>query len=951
MPACRLPQFFFRFMLVVVFGLLLPLRSYCQSGLSQNSGINASDTWVAFDLSLQTQAAVTGSVAFYNPQTKTTGTNYTLASTPRTYHMELGYDANGLIVMNVFPTGATANPISSDASSIGMIRFASGNITVFDQNGQPIPLILPSSTIAAFNPLSLLGSNPAPSLLTSLVVPNIQAQAQTAKAALSFSADDSQAFLTGSVQTTTTSNSTWTYVKTGTTWTAQQAVFQMSLPSKAVTRTLQFSNVSSFDNATNDAARIAKGDTTVPKPPTTTTPAVLTGTTTSSCPPATASLGGTQNIVFVHGFFSSGCTWHRMVPWLNQDFRFGTELVPSLSSLSALASQGVALEGDINAGGGSGYVLLGHSQGGLISRYAAQQYQAANPSQATVKGVLTLDTPHMGAPLAALPEGFVSAVIEGDATLLFDAFGCGSPEDDFICFVAALYFSSAGDVAQIGALTDLVPGSPFLNALNSQTENFKRAAVIGNTPRRWIEMRVADELIPPFNGCNPEDSCGERAIALDTEIFYDIVTTAFIISEIDCLFFCDYDACSLADDFLELLLVMDVVDLDYNFISAPDFTNGEDGFVPSPSQNYPSPLATQFSISGADSHSGAVKSDLSRNALEQALSQVFQVPTQGSCAFSVAPTVFATSSSAATSSFTVNTGAGCQWSAVSQNPWVSITGGSSGTSSGTVSFSVLANPVTVPRVTTIVVGNSSARTSFLVQQSALCTYALSVADVALPSGGGSDTVNVTTEAGCPWMAVPNASWLTITAGAGGTGSGSFTLTASPNAGDTDLLGTITVMTQTLSVILGNPVGTPGIGSVTITGSSRSVVINPCLKETITQSEPEPEPLPSPPNCPITIPETGTVSVTVGGQSFTASYATSTAAQIATSLANAMNYADSPVSAVVTGTSGTTITITSSVKGSRTNYTLSTSYTYNTIYFSSPAFVASASGAMLTGGTD
>jgi hypothetical protein len=159
------------------------------------------------------------------------------------------------------------------------------------------------------------------------------------------------------------------------------------------------------------------------------------------------------------------------------------------------------------------------------------------------------------------------------------------------------------------------------------------------------------------------------------------------------------------------------------------------------------------------------------------------------------------------------------------------------------------------------------------------------------------------------------------------------------------------MTQTLSVILGNPVGTPGIGSVTITGSSRSVVINPCLKETITQSEPEPEPLPSPPNCPITIPETGTVSVTVGGQSFTASYATSTAAQIATSLANAMNYADSPVSAVVTGTSGTTITITSSVKGSRTNYTLSTSYTYNTIYFSSPAFVASASGAMLTGGTD
>lgn len=46
-----------------------------------------------------------------------------------------------------------------------------------------------------------------------------------------------------------------------------------------------------------------------------------------------------------------------------------------------------------------------------------------------------------------------------------------------------------------------------------------------------------------------------------------------------------------------------------------------------------------------------------------------------------------------------------------------------------------------------------------------------------------------------------------------------------------------------------------------------------------------------------------------------------------------------------------MTITSTVNGEATNYPFSASYTYETQYFSSPAFTPSVSGPTLTGGTD
>jgi hypothetical protein len=77
-------------------------------------------------------------------------------------------------------------------------------------------------------------------------------------------------------------------------------------------------------------------------------------------------------------------------------------------------------------------------------------------------------------------------------------------------------------------------------------------------------------------------------------------------------------------------------------------------------------------------------------------------------------------------------------------------------------------------------------------------------------------------------------------------------------------------------------------------------------------------------------------------------ATATTQTLASALAGLMNYPLSPISATV---SGTVISIRSTLNGAATNYSLSTSYNYDTTDFSSPAFTAAASGTQLTGGTD
>jgi len=135
-------------------------------------------------------------------------------------------------------------------------------------------------------------------------------------------------------------------------------------------------------------------------------------------------------------------------------------------------------------------------------------------------------------------------------------------------------------------------------------------------------------------------------------------------------------------------------------------------------------------------------------------------------------------------------------------------------------------------------------------------------------------------------------------------------------------------------------GTDATGSVSIGGGEQSLYEgNPCSACLRYGCPP----------CPIYVYDSGTVGITVGGQSVSTGYGQgSSGSSLASSLASSINASSSfPVTATV---SGSVLTLTSKVPGTGSNYTISGySSTNMTSYFSSASFSVS-SGAM-TGGTN
>lgn len=125
--------------------------------------------------------------------------------------------------------------------------------------------------------------------------------------------------------------------------------------------------------------------------------------------------------------------------------------------------------------------------------------------------------------------------------------------------------------------------------------------------------------------------------------------------------------------------------------------------------------------------------------------------------------------------------------------------------------------------------------------------------------------------------------------------------------------------------------------MSISGAPQIYTFNPCAGHSY--------------SCPVTVPNAGTISITIAGQTFTYGFgATTTSNQLAQGLALVIDStAGSPVTATVPN-NGTSIDVVSVNNGISSNYPISTSFTFNANYFSSPAFTAVASGTNLTGGS-
>ena len=163
-----------------------------------------------------------------------------------------------------------------------------------------------------------------------------------------------------------------------------------------------------------------------------------------------------------------------------------------------------------------------------------------------------------------------------------------------------------------------------------------------------------------------------------------------------------------------------------------------------------------------------------------------------SCSYSLGTASQSLTAVGGVGNFAVITSAGCTWTAATSDAWISITQGT-GSGNGAVNFSVITN-TGAARSGTISVGGQT----FMVNQTAGCTYSLNQLTQNLSATGGTGAFTLTTGAGCGWTAVPSAAWITITSTATGAGNSNISYAVAASDG-TARNGSISVGGQVFSV--------------------------------------------------------------------------------------------------------------------------------------------------------
>ena len=173
-------------------------------------------------------------------------------------------------------------------------------------------------------------------------------------------------------------------------------------------------------------------------------------------------------------------------------------------------------------------------------------------------------------------------------------------------------------------------------------------------------------------------------------------------------------------------------------------------------------------------------------------------PPPAVCTYSIAPTeVTSIAGTGGSGSVSVNTQAGCTWTAASNTSFITVTSGSSGTGNGTVGYSVAASDTTSPRNGTMTIAGQTFNVS---QLGATCSYTLTPSSASAARGAGSGTVTVTTNiATCGWTAGSASGFLGITSGAVGTGTGTVGYSIAANAAVSFRTGTLIIAGQPFTV--------------------------------------------------------------------------------------------------------------------------------------------------------
>jgi hypothetical protein len=204
--------------------------------------------------------------------------------------------------------------------------------------------------------------------------------------------------------------------------------------------------------------------------------------------------------------------------------------------------------------------------------------------------------------------------------------------------------------------------------------------------------------------------------------------------------------------------------------------------------------------------------------------QTFMIAQGPNCTYAVSPQNVVVPAVGGTSTLSVTAPAGCEWSAESSVPWLTVAP-SQGSGSGTVAVSVQSSGGPSRTATISVAGQT-----VTVSQGQGCDVTVTPATLAAPAAGRSGTLQVSAAEGCSWAAQSNVPWISVAPSAGsGSAALSFTVRGFDGPSRTGIItvaGATVAVTQasgcTYTVNSTQPPSLPAIGGqsdVTVTTSN------------------------------------------------------------------------------------------------------------------------------------
>jgi uncharacterized repeat protein (TIGR03803 family) len=170
----------------------------------------------------------------------------------------------------------------------------------------------------------------------------------------------------------------------------------------------------------------------------------------------------------------------------------------------------------------------------------------------------------------------------------------------------------------------------------------------------------------------------------------------------------------------------------------------------------------------------------------------------GGCTYSLSPrnSKLKASGGSVTVKVTPNFG-DCNWTAVSNDGFITITAVTNETGKGSVSYIATTNTDTEARIGTMEIASEIFTVS---QAAATCEFSLGATNATFSSAGGSSNLTVTANGtNCTWKATVSGTFIQITSDTSGIGSGTVDYNVEANTKTTTRKGTITVGKDKLTI--------------------------------------------------------------------------------------------------------------------------------------------------------